>query len=370
MPNEPILGWSNRRHQTEMTPPKIGDDRASYRANGRTFVADSCRALANAANAGAVRLHAIGRGDYPGCRLPVNELPGLRSVGSWDANSPQTWGLPLHRNEGIEISFLASGEITAGIENRVEKLHHGELLITRPWQPHQLGNPHVGASRLIWLILDVGVRRPHQTWRWPSWIVLNRADLDELTRCLRQNEQFIWPGSPDIRHCFLGISRAIEKNKKDCESSRLAVLINEVLLAVLDNFRARHIPLRRSLVSTERTLQQFLAELSGSLSEPWTLGKMAASCHLGVTQFVHHFRQTTNFTPARYLTQARVNHAGKLLLSESARPIMEIALDCGFSSSQYFTNVFTRQMGCSPRAFRRNHTRITDCPDIGGGISK
>jgi AraC family L-rhamnose operon regulatory protein RhaS len=140
------------------------------------------------------------------------------------------------------------------------------------------------------------------------------------------------------------------------------VLINEALLAVLDNFRTRHIPLRKSLVTAERTLQQFIAELGGSLNEPWTLEKMAASCHLGVTQFVHHFRQATNFTPARYLMQARVHHAGKLLLSEPARPITEIALDCGFSSSQYFTNVFTRQMGLSPRAFRRDHTRIIDFP--------
>jgi len=344
-----------------MPLPKKTNHHATYRASGQTFVADSCRALAAAADAGTVRLHAIGRGGYPGPRLPVNELPGLRSIGSWDATSAQTWGLPLHRNEGIEISFLASGEITARIENRFETLHHGEFLVTRPWQPHQLGNPHVGASRLIWLILDVGVRRPHQKWSWPSWIILNRADLAELTRCLRQNEQFIWPGSPDIRHCFLGIARAIEKNKKEGDSSRLAVLINELLLAVLDNFRARQIPLRKSLVTTERTLQQFIAELGGSLSDPWTLEKMAASCHLGVTQFVHHFRQTTNFTPARYLMQARVNHASKLLLSEPARPIIEIALDCGFSSSQYFTNVFTRQMGCSPRAFRRNQTRGTDC---------
>lgn len=346
-----------------MPSSKKADQHATYRANGRKFVADSCRALADAADAGAVRLHAIGRGDYPGRRLLADDLPGLRSIGSWDATSPQNWGLPLHRNEGIEITFLDSGEIAARIENRFEKLHHGEFLITRPWQPHQLGNPHVGASRLVWLIVDVGVRRPHQNWRWPPWIILNRADLAELTRYLRQNEQFVWPGSPDIRHCFLGIARALEQNKKDGDSSRLAVLINEALLAVLDNFRARHIPLRKSLVTAGRTLEQFIAELNGSLSEPWTLEKMAASCHLGVTQFVHHFRQTTNLTPARYLMQARVHHAGKLLLSEPARPIVEIALDCGFSSSQYFANVFTRQMGCSPRTYRRNRARDSDCHD-------
>ena len=338
-----------------MTASNKVHDRAIFRAAGRTFVANRCHPLAKAAEAGEVKLHAFGRAGYPGLRLPARELPGLSSVGSWDAPSCQSWGLPLHRNEGIEISFLASGEIAARIEHRLQTLRHDEFLITRPWQPHQLGNPYVGASRLIWLILDIGVRRPHQEWRWPAWIVLSRTDLAELTRCLRQNEQFIWPGSPDIRRCFLGIARAVAEAQTARHTSRLAVLINEVLLAVLDNFRARRFPLRQSLTSTERTLQQFVAELGGSLGEPWTVEKMAASCHLGVTRFVHHFRQATNLSPAHYLAKARVQQASQLLMSDPQRSITEIAFDCGFSSSQYFANVFTRQKGLSPRNFRRQH---------------
>lgn len=325
---------------------------ATYRAAGRTFVADSCRPLVAAAAAGWVKLWAFGRAGYPGRRLPPNELPGLSSVGCWDASTPQRWGLPRHRNEGIEITFLASGQIATRIEDRSEELRHDEFLITRPWQPHELGNPHVGASRLIWLIVDVGVRRPHQEWRWPPWLVLNRADLMELTRYLRQNEQFIWPGSADIRRCFQGIAHAIENPKSAGVTSRLAILINEVLLAVLDHFRTRRIPLRVSLTTAERTVRQFLEELTNSLCEPWTLESMAASCHMGVTQFVHHFRQVTNLPPARYLAQARVQQACRLLRAEPHRAITDIAFACGFSSGQYFANVFTQHMGCSPRDFR------------------
>ena len=325
---------------------------ATYRVAGRTFVADSCRPLVAAAAAGSVKLSAFGRAGYPGRRLPPNELPGLSSVGCWDATSPQCWGLPRHRNEGIEITFLASGQIAARIEDRSEVLRHDEFLITRPWQPHELGNPHVGASRLVWLILDVGIRRPHQEWRWPPWLVLSRADLLELTRYLRQNEQFIWPGSVDIRRCFQGIAQAIENPKSAGFTSRLAILINEVLLAVLDHFRTRRIPLRVSLTTAERTLRQFLEELTNTLGEPWTLENMAASCHMGVTQFVHCFRQTTNVTPARYLMQARIQKACRLLGAEPQRPITDIAFTCGFSSGQYFTNVFTQQMRCAPRDFR------------------
>jgi AraC-like DNA-binding protein len=345
-----ILLWAEP--QADMMVSKKTKHLATYRAAGRTFVADSCRPLVAAAAAGSVKLCAFGRAGYPGHRLPPNELPGLSSVGYWDAAAPQHWGLPRHRNEGIEISFLTSGQIAARIEDRPELLRHDEFLITRPWQPHALGDPHVGASRLIWLILDVGIRRPHQEWRWPSWLVLSRTDLLELTRYLRQNEQFIWPGTADIRRCFLGIAQAIEHPKSAGFVSRLTILINEVLLAVLDHFRIRRIPLRASLTTAERTLRQFLEELANTLGDPWTLERMAASCHMGVTQFVHHFRRTTNLTPARYLMQARVQQACRLLGGEPQRRITDIAFACGFSSGQYFANVFTQQMGCSPRDFR------------------
>ena len=334
-----------------MPAPKSSARHATYRAEGRTFVADSCRALAAAAAAGAVKLQALARAGYPGHPLPADELPGLCSVGSWDATAAQDWGLPPHRNEGIEITFLVGGKIDCRIEDRPETLHPNQFLITRPWQPHQLGNPHVGASRLVWLILDVDVRRPHQAWRWPAWIILSRADLAELTQYLRQNEQFIWPGSPGIRRCFLDLAGSLEEDVG--KLSRIAVGINAVLLAVLENFRARHVPLRGSLTSAGRTLRQFIHELEQSLGEPWPLEKMAGTCQLGVTQFVHHFREVTNLTPVQYLIQARVSRAARELLRQPDRPIIDIAFDCGFSSSQYFANVFTRQMGCSPRAYRQ-----------------
>jgi AraC family L-rhamnose operon regulatory protein RhaS len=72
-----------------------------------------------------------------------------------------------------------------------------------------------------------------------------------------------------------------------------------------------------------------------------------------VTRFISSFRLVTNLPPVRYLSQARVNKACRLLMEKPERPITEIAFDCGFSSSQYFANVFTGQVGCSPRDYRK-----------------
>jgi AraC-like DNA-binding protein len=325
----------------------------AYREAGKTYYADSCQPLVEAVRAGQVRLSALAREGYPGRRLGREQLPGVRSVGYWDAGPKQRWGLPIHRNEGIEIAFMASGQTPVFIESNRQTLAHDQFMITRPWQPHQVGDPCIGSSKLIWLILDVGVRRPHQTWKWPPWIILNRQDLDFLTRCLRQNEQYVWPGSEEMRRCCLGIAQAADEDRDGSRCSRLAVLINESLLALLEIFRKRKIPLRESLTSAERTLRLFLGELAAALDQPWTLESMSESCHMKVTQFVHHFRKLTNMTPTKYLNHTRIERACDLLARQPDVTITEIAFASGFSSSQYFTNVFSRQMRCTPRDYRR-----------------
>ncbi|MCX7886120.1 MAG: AraC family transcriptional regulator, partial [Verrucomicrobiae bacterium] len=89
-----------------------------FRERGHVHRADTCRPLVQAARAGAVEFQALARGAYPGRRLPLGALPGLRSVGFWNARGPQNWGLPLHRNEGIELTFLESGRMPLRVENR------------------------------------------------------------------------------------------------------------------------------------------------------------------------------------------------------------------------------------------------------------
>jgi AraC family L-rhamnose operon regulatory protein RhaS len=325
----------------------------AYREAGKTYYADSCQPLVDAVRAGQVRLSTLAREGYPGRRLGREQLPGVRSVGYWDAGPKQRWGLPVHRNEGIEIAFMASGQTPVLVESHRQTLSHDQFMITRPWQPHQIGAPCIGSSKLIWLILDVGVRRPHQTWKWPPWIILNREDLGFLTRCLRQNEQYVWPGSEEMRRCWLGIAQAVDEDRGGSRCSRLAVLINEALLALLEIFRERKIPLRQSLASAERTLRLFLGELAAALDQPWTLESMAESCHMKATQFVHHFRKLTNMTPTKYLNHARIERACDLLAHQPGATITEIAFASGFSSSQYFANVFSRQMRCTPRDYRR-----------------
>lgn len=323
-----------------------------FRMRGQTHRADTCEALVMASRRGEVKLEALVRGSYPGHAMPRGVLPGVRTVGFWDARHDQDWGLPEHRNEGIELTYLESGQLGFFVEGRACPLRPGNLTVTRPWQPHRVGNPNVGAGRLYWLILDVGVRQPHQRWQWPAWLVLSKPDLADLTAMLRHNEQPVWPGTAEVGQCFARIGRLLSDGARTpALASRLALHVNELLVCVLELLRRQDVPRQPELTSAQRTVEMVLQRLGETLDQPWTLEAMAKHAGLKRTRFAHYCRKLTNLTPLQYLAQRRVARAKDLLRDESLS-VTDIALRCGFATSQYFSTTFRRLEGVAPREWR------------------
>jgi AraC family transcriptional regulator, 4-hydroxyphenylacetate 3-monooxygenase operon regulatory protein len=329
----------------------------SYQEDGARYEADTCVPVVQATQAGQLYHTALVHGHYPGRKLPGNVLPGLKSVGFWNADHPQEWGLNWHRNEGLELTFLESGSLAYAVDDYTCTLKPGDLTIARPWQLHRVGNPYVHASRLHWVNVDVGVRKPHQLWHWPAWLLLTAADLRELTDMLRHNEQPVWHATPEIHLCIKRIGQAVESDTGGSHVSYVTVYLNELFVHLLHMLRGARLPLDKSLSSSQRSVKLFWHELCGNrhaLQAEWTVAGMARRCGLGVTYFTEQTKRLTNTTPLHYLNQCRLIEAARLLREQHTRDVTEVALDCGFSSGQYFATLFRHQFGCTPSSFRRS----------------
>lgn len=316
------------------------------------YQADTCEPLLAAARAKQLRFAAAVHGAYPGARMRRDILPELCSAGSWDAPRDQSWGLNWHRNEGIEFTFLFSGQLAFAVDGTSYRLRPNHLTITRPWQRHRVGQPGVEASHLAWMILDVGVRRPNQPWNWPDWLVLTRSERDCLTALLRQNEQPVWKASASLAQYFHRLEQAAGGEGKRFDRTRMVLAINELLLAVLEMLSGRQIPMDDSFTSNERCVELFLAELPRAAGEAWTVDSMAEQCGLKRSRFTTCCRQLTNRSPAEYLAYCRVTEAARLLREQPKQSVAEIAYACGFSSSQHFATTFRAFNSVTPTEWR------------------
>ncbi|MEP1490335.1 MAG: AraC family transcriptional regulator [Algibacter sp.] len=322
-----------------------------YEADGVVYHADTCLPLIDAVKRNKLKFKALARHTYPGDRLDENTL-GLNSIGYWDADEPQDWGLDWHRNEGIEFHFLESGTMPYSQENKEVTLTPNHLTITRPWEAHKVGNPNIGMGKLYWVIIDLGVRRPHQEWVWPDWITLTSGDLSRLTTILRQNERSIWKTDRRVGDCFKRINNAVNTDVKGSNASKIRLLVNYLLILLLDLLNTEDIVLNESLTDSSRSVQFFLNELEKNLSDDWTIELMSQSAGVGLTRFTHHCKKLTNLTPMRYLVLKRLELSKKILRENEHLTISEVAYMCGFTTSQYFSTVFKKHEKCAPNEYR------------------
>ena len=328
------------------------DNPAVFRDKKHVFEADTCQPVLEAVSAGELKLYSLARGSYPGERLRRQELQGLRSFGLWDAKGDQHWGLPYHRNEGIEFTMMLSGEMPISVGDFHGLLKPGNMMITRPWQPHRIGNPCFAPGKLAWLIIDVGIRHPHQNWKWPSWIILEREDLTDLTRYLSHNEQQIRSMPKALCDCFAGLCQIPASPDSTGRTSKISVMVNNMLVLLLEACRSSNVKLSPGNVSAERTVKLFIEGLGADLRRSWTVETMAEACGLGVTRFTHYFQQITNETPAHYLGKLRLQAAEAMLLKVPGPGLEIVSRECGFSRASYFIHAFKAKHGCSPGKYR------------------
>lgn len=100
-----------------------------------------------------------------------------------------------------------------------------------------------------------------------------------------------------------------------------------------------------------RQLSQVLDYIDAYLDRNIKLADLAKLLDISPFHFSRLFKQSIGMTPHQYLSQQRVERA-KQLLKKTDRLIIDIALECGFSSHSHLSKQFRQITGITPKAYR------------------
>src|SRR5260370_26018122 len=102
----------------------------------------------------------------------------------------------------------------------------------------------------------------------------------------------------------------------------------------------------------ERRVREYIeADLERDLS----IQALADVVGLSPQHFAALFRESTGFTPRQYVNHRRIACAQELLKKDSV-PLIEISMQCGFSSQSQFITTFRKLVGMTPGRFRSSLT--------------
>ncbi len=82
------------------------------------------------------------------------------------------------------------------------------------------------------------------------------------------------------------------------------------------------------------------------------LSAYAKRANMSLSTFIRRFRLLTGMPPQRYITRLRIGHARELVAS-SQMPFCDIARIVGYENPLYFSRMFKKETGLSPRAYRQ-----------------
>jgi len=157
---------------------------------------------------------------------------------------------------------------------------------------------------------------------------------------------------PTIQALGLSLSEAF---KRPNEANALFVDHVTTALAahVLGNYglgwKGHHARPRRLAPWQEQRAKELMASrLDGKIS----LAELAGECRLPVSTFRRAFTATVGLPPHQWLMQCRLARAMNLMRA-SARPLAEIAKECGFTDERHLARVFICLTDTTPQEWRR-----------------
>lgn len=103
-----------------------------------------------------------------------------------------------------------------------------------------------------------------------------------------------------------------------------------------------------------RRIEKVMEFIHSSFDKQITLGEAAKIASMTESAFSRFFKLRTGMTFIDCLTEVRLGHASRMLIS-TTKTIAEIAYSCGFNNISNFNRIFRRKKGCTPRELRESY---------------
>lgn len=270
---------------------------------------------------------------------------GLTLVGrAGDASARKAQPISWHSHDCFELLFVIEGEISYEFSNCAPlNIPGGAFLIIPPELKHRgLDNIRTPAT-LFGVTCKLNGDNPSQL------TPLTPADLHDIQRLLEECSLTVRDCGRELRSSVTRLSQLVNRyaqKKLDCLiQARLRAACSTVIIEIAMQLQAMPDAGENIIVTAATTY------LKAHCHEPLRISDLV--CHLGYSRarIFEIFKAGTGMTPNDYLLRCRVRKA-RQLLTDPAQSITEIALNAGFGSSQYFSQVFKKYTGMTPSRYR------------------
>lgn len=240
--------------------------------------------------------------------------------------------LPTLRPKGrpdYQLLYVAAGKAHFYFDSKEEIVSAGHMVLYYPKEPQKYVYYGTDKTEVYWVHFTGGkVKEILSNYHIPSdkHVIFSgtSAEYQWLFRQMIQELQMCRPGYEELltlmlRQIFLLIDRQLQEKKGNS-------YIQEEI---------------------EKATYYFNENYHKDIS----IEEYAASRHVSTCWFIRSFKHYTGMTPMQYILSIRIANAQNLL-ETTGYTISEIAAIVGYDNPLYFSRIFKKQKGLSPKEYR------------------
>jgi AraC family L-rhamnose operon regulatory protein RhaS len=260
--------------------------------------------------------------------------------------------LSPHKNRGLEITYVAKGSLEWMVEGQAEKVPPGSVFFTLPWQVHGSVHPREADNTIYHVLFHLAedYAEEQRSFAFTPTFGFSPKETRQISTLLCATSRHSHHATPAMRWLMPNLIGELQGNHALSDAHALSYL-RAAIVELARIVSGDAIDADRQ-TPTEHRVQDLLKKLADSCDQQWSLNEMAKLCGVQRSQLNTIVQKLTGCTPLEYIGRLRIERA-KTLLRESDLKVIDIAFECGFGSSQYFSNTFRHAVGVTPSSYRK-----------------
>lgn len=243
-----------------------------------------------------------------------------------------------HFHDKHELYFLESGKTKYFVENEMFILEEGDIIFIPKGTLHRTEGLGAGSlSRSILYFTDEDFEESYLPY------------IENLKKC--RLVKFHHNNLHIVQNIFSEINKENEKMREGYAKMQKLYLCQ--LLINIERYRIDNA--RKNLGRTFRLAENISKYICENFGSDLSLAHLSEKYGVTPEYLSRFFKKTTGVGLNEYINIVRVTEAEKLLLNTN-KSITEIAFECGFNDSNYFSAVFKKSKGITPKKFSKMNT--------------
>ena len=252
-----------------------------------------------------------------------------------------------HWHPEIEITYVQKGTMCYKVNHMVYHLKEGDIVFNNSGALHSgtMENqedcayiPVTFDSRLIYGFFQSTINSKYVD------PVIQDSMLPAI--CIDQSESWHKP----FREYLLRII-ALDEKKPDFYELDITICLQSMWRLLLEHITYEPQTSRENSLEYDR-IKKILSYIEENYQNKITLNDIAGHIHLCESECTRLFKRHMNTTLFAFLQEYRIERSLEFLQAD--QPVSAVADKAGFSDPNYYSKVFAKIKGCSPREYRKH----------------